>query len=82
MLEANEAFAIQLIVFQEELAPEQFNVHGGAIALRHPLGVSGARILVTLLYAMKRYGVPWGIATICFGSGGAIALAVERPEEK
>jgi len=78
MLEANEAFALQLIVFQAELAPEQFNVHGGAVALRHPLGVSGARILITLLHAMKRHDLPWGIATICFGSGGAIAVAVER----
>jgi acetyl-CoA C-acetyltransferase len=78
IIEANEAFGVQLPLFFEAFGPMQINVHGGAIALGHPFGAAGARILTTLLHAMKRYGHRRGIATICFGSGGAYAIAVER----
>ncbi len=75
--EANEAFGIQLPIFHREFEPADINVHGGAIALGHPLGAAGARILTTLLYAMKRYDHRRGFATICYGGGGGYALAVE-----
>jgi len=55
------------------------NVNGGAVALGHPIGASGARVLVTLLYAMEDRGAKSGIATLCLGGGNAVALAVERP---
>ena len=64
----------------QELAldPEKTNVNGGAVALGHPIGASGARILVTLLYEMERRNVKRGIAALCLGGGNAVALAVER----
>ncbi|MCJ7750344.1 MAG: acetyl-CoA C-acyltransferase, partial [Armatimonadetes bacterium] len=76
--EANEAFGIQLPLFHSAFEGVDINVHGGAIALGHPLGSAGARITTTLLYAMKRYGHRRGFSTICYGGGGAYALAVER----
>jgi len=78
--ELNEAFAAQALGVLAELKidEEKVNVHGGAIALGHPIGASGARILVTLLYAMKRRGVKLGVASLCIGGGQGIAMAVER----
>ena len=61
-----------------ELDPERVNVHGGAIALGHPLGASGARVLVTLEAAMRRHGAQRGLAALCIGVGQGIALLVER----
>jgi acetyl-CoA C-acetyltransferase len=77
--EANEAFAAQSVAVGRELGIEdsKLNVHGGAIALGHPIGASGARILVTLLYAMKRYDAKRGLATLCIGGGQGTALIVE-----
>lgn len=78
ILEGNESFGVQIPIFEEAVPIERQNVHGGAVALRHPLGCSGARIIVTLLHAMKRYDLKRGLATICFASGGAFAMAFER----
>ncbi len=80
LFEINEAFSVQTVAVMRELgiAPEKVNVHGGAVALGHPIGASGARILTTLLYAMKRRGVRRGIAALCLGGGNGVALAVER----
>lgn len=80
LMEVNEAFAAQsLAVLKDlELKPEKVNVNGGAIALGHPVGASGARILVTLLYEMKRRDVKTGLATLCIGGGQGTALIVER----
>ena len=80
LFELNEAFSVQSIAIIRELAidPERVNVHGGAIALGHPIGASGARILTTLLYAMQRRNVRRGIASLCLGGGNGVALAVER----
>jgi len=79
LFELNEAFSVQAIavIEQLELPPEKVNVNGGAVALGHPIGASGARILVTLLYEMLRRGSKRGIATLCLGGGNAVALAVE-----
>jgi acetyl-CoA C-acetyltransferase len=80
LVEANEAFAAQACAVNKELGwdPSKVNVNGGAIALGHPVGASGARILVTLLYEMKRRGAHKGLATLCIGGGMGIALCVER----
>ncbi|WP_141994555.1 acetyl-CoA C-acetyltransferase [Bacillus sp. B4EP4a] len=80
LMEVNEAFAAQsLAVLKDlELKPEKVNVNGGAIALGHPVGASGARILVTLLYEMKRRAAKTGLATLCIGGGQGTALIVER----
>lgn len=80
LFELNEAFSVQaLAVIRDlELDPEKVNVHGGAVALGHPIGASGARVLTTLLYAMRRRGATKGIASLCLGGGNAVALAVER----
>jgi acetyl-CoA C-acetyltransferase len=80
LVELNEAFSVQAIAVMEqlELNPEKVNVNGGAVALGHPIGASGARILVTLLYEMARRNAKRGIATLCLGGGNAVALAVER----
>jgi acetyl-CoA C-acetyltransferase len=80
LVEANEAFAAQAIAVNRELGwdPAKVNVNGGAIALGHPIGASGARILVSLLYEMKRRDVKKGLATLCIGGGQGVALAVER----
>ena len=80
LIEANEAFASQSIADGQELGWDwqRVNVNGGAIALGHPIGASGARVLTTLLYAMKQRGVTKGLATLCLGGGDAVALSVER----
>jgi acetyl-CoA C-acetyltransferase len=80
LIEANEAFAAQGIAVSRELGwdTEKLNVNGGAIALGHPIGASGARILVTLLHEMVRRDVHKGLATLCIGGGQGIAIAVER----
>jgi len=80
LVEANEAFAAQAISVNRELGwdPSKVNVNGGAIALGHPIGASGARILVTLLHEMVRRDAHRGLATLCIGGGQGVALAVER----
>jgi 3-oxoadipyl-CoA thiolase len=80
LVELNEAFAAQTLAVLRELPipRDRLNVHGGAIALGHPLGASGARILTTLLYAMRRHGARRGLATMCIGVGQGIATLVER----
>jgi acetyl-CoA C-acetyltransferase len=80
LIEANEAFAAQLIAVARELDfdLERLNVNGGAIALGHPIGASGARILVTLLYELRRRGGRYGLATLCIGGGMGIACIVEN----
>jgi acetyl-CoA C-acetyltransferase len=79
LLEINEAFAAQMVAIIRELAldPARVNVNGGAIALGHPIGASGARVLTTLLHAMKARGARRGIASLCLGGGNGVALAVE-----
>jgi acetyl-CoA C-acetyltransferase len=80
LVEANEAFAAQACAVNKDLGwdPEIVNVNGGAIALGHPIGASGARILVTLLYEMKKRNAKRGLATLCIGGGMGIAMCVER----
>ncbi|MBM3486965.1 MAG: acetyl-CoA C-acetyltransferase [Alphaproteobacteria bacterium] len=80
LIEANEAFAAQACAVNKELAWDtaKVNVNGGAIALGHPVGASGARVLTTLLFEMKRRGARKGLATLCIGGGMGIALTVER----
>jgi acetyl-CoA C-acetyltransferase len=80
LIEANEAFAVQTIAVGRELGwdPARVNVNGGAIALGHPIGASGARILVTLLHEMRKRDVRKGLATLCIGGGQGVATAVER----
>ena len=80
LVEHNEAFSSASVAVMRELdiPKEKFNVHGGAVALGHPIGASGARILVTLLYAMKQYKKHRGLATICLGGGNAVNMIVER----
>ncbi|CAN5355791.1 MAG: acetyl-CoA C-acetyltransferase [Acidobacteria bacterium] len=79
LFEINEAFSVQAVAVMRELGidPARVNVHGGAVALGHPIGASGARVLTTLLYAMKRRGAKRGIAALCLGGGNGVALAVE-----
>ncbi len=81
LFELNEAFSVQAVAVMRELGidPARVNVHGGAVALGHPIGASGARILTTLLYAMRRRDAKRGIATLCLGGGNGVALAVEQP---
>jgi acetyl-CoA C-acetyltransferase len=78
--EVNEAFAVVALAFIRDLglAPERVNVHGGAVALGHPIGASGARILVTLLHALRAGGGRFGCAAICIGGGEATAMVIER----
>jgi len=80
LLEINEAFASVVLAATRDLRlnPERVNVHGGAVALGHPIGASGTRILATLLHALQRYDKRRGIASACIGGGEAVALAVER----
>ena len=80
LIEANEAFAAQALSVGKELEwdAEKVNVNGGAIALGHPIGASGCRILVTLLHEMQRRDVKRGLATLCIGGGQGVALAMER----
>jgi acetyl-CoA C-acetyltransferase len=79
LLEINEAFSVQAVAVIRELGipMDRVNVHGGAVALGHAIGASGARVLTTLLYAMKRRGARRGIAALCLGGGNGVALAVE-----
>jgi acetyl-CoA C-acetyltransferase len=79
LFEINEAFSVQAVAVMRELGidPARVNVHGGAVALGHPIGASGARILTTLLYAMKRRRAKRGIAALCLGGGNGVAVAVE-----
>ena len=81
LFEINEAFSVQLVAVMRELGidPARVNINGGAVALGHPIGASGARVLTTLLYAMRRRGARRGIASLCLGGGNGVALAVERP---
>jgi acetyl-CoA C-acetyltransferase len=80
LFEINEAFSVQLVAVMRELGIDssKVNVNGGAVALGHPIGASGARVLTTLLYEMKRRNVRRGIASLCLGGGNGVALAVER----
>jgi len=81
LFEINEAFAVVTMAAMQELSlpHEKVNVHGGACALGHPIGASGARIVVTLLAAMQKYGLKRGAAALCIGGGEATAIALERP---
>jgi acetyl-CoA C-acetyltransferase len=80
LIEANEAFAVQALADGKELGWDwdRVNVHGGAVALGHPIGASGARVLTTLLHAMRDRDAATGLATLCLGGGDAVALSVER----
>jgi acetyl-CoA C-acetyltransferase len=80
LFELNEAFAAQMLACGKELRLDEakVNVHGGAIALGHPIGASGARVLVTLLYALEQRGLRRGLAALCLGGGNAVAVVVER----
>jgi acetyl-CoA C-acetyltransferase len=80
LFELNEAFSVQALAVLKDLGidPKKVNVNGGAVALGHAIGSSGARILTTLLYALERRGLKRGIATLCLGGGNGVALAVER----
>jgi acetyl-CoA C-acetyltransferase len=80
LFEMNEAFAAQMLACGRELSLDEsrVNVHGGAIALGHPIGASGARVLVTLLYALEQSGLRRGLAALCLGGGNAVAMVVER----
>jgi acetyl-CoA C-acetyltransferase len=79
LFEINEAFAMVAMLAINDLGldPAKVNVHGGACALGHPLGSSGSRIIVTLLYALQQYGKKRGIASLCIGGGEATAVAIE-----
>ena len=81
LVEANEAFAAQSLAVIKDLGlpKEKVNVNGGAIALGHPIGASGARILVTLLNALEKRNLKKGVAAICLGGGEGLAMAIERP---
>ncbi len=80
LFEINEAFAVQAVAVTGELGiPEtKLNVHGGAVALGHPIGASGARVLTTLVHALERHGLRRGVAALCLGGGNGVALAIER----
>lgn len=83
LFEHNEAFASASCAVQKELAipEEKFNVNGGAVALGHPIGASGARVLTTLIHALKRTGGHRGLATLCLGGGNAVAMLIEIPDQ-
>ncbi len=80
LFEINEAFAVVPIAVHKELSIpfEKMNIHGGAVSLGHPIGASGARILTTLIYALKRYNKKFGLATLCIGGGEAVAMIIEN----
>jgi len=80
LYELTEAFSVQALGVIRELGldPNKVNVNGGAVAIGHPIGASGARVLVTLIYEMTRRNVHRGIAALCLGGGNAVAMAVER----
>lgn len=79
LFEINEAFSAQMVVLIKEMGLDtnKLNIHGGAVALGHPIGATGARILTTLIYALKRRGGKKGIAALCLGGGDAVAMAIE-----
>jgi acetyl-CoA C-acetyltransferase len=79
LFELNEAFSVQAVAVVRELGIdlERVNVHGGAVAMGHPIGASGARVLTTLIYALKRRNLKRGIASLCLGGGNGVALAIE-----
>ncbi len=79
LFEINEAFSVQMVAVLRELGidPAKVNIQGGAVALGHPIGASGARVLTTLIYALKRTGRKRGIASLCLGGGNGVALAIE-----
>jgi acetyl-CoA C-acetyltransferase len=81
LFEINEAFAVVALACSDGLGldPARVNVHGGAVALGHPIGASGARVLVTLLHALEQRGLRRGVATLCLGGGEAVAMLIERP---
>jgi acetyl-CoA C-acetyltransferase len=81
LFELNEAFAVQALAVTRELGIplDKVNVNGGAVAIGHPIGASGARVLVTLIHAMQHRGARRGVAALCLGGGNSVALAVERP---
>jgi acetyl-CoA C-acetyltransferase len=81
LFELNEAFAVQAVAVVRELGidPDRVNVHGGAIALGHPIGASGARVLTTLLYSLRKTKGRYGVASLCVGGGMGVAMVVERP---
>jgi acetyl-CoA C-acetyltransferase len=80
LFEINEAFSVQMVAVLRELGiePARVNIQGGAVALGHPIGASGARVLTTLIYALRRTGKKRGIASLCLGGGNGVALAIER----
>jgi acetyl-CoA C-acetyltransferase len=80
LIEMNEAFSVQMVALQRQLKadPDRWNVHGGAVALGHPIGCSGTRVLVTLLHAMQRHDKARGMAGLCLGGGNAVVMGVER----
>ena len=80
IIEANEAFAAQALAVGKELGwdPDKVNPNGGAIAIGHPIGASGARVLTTLLYEMERRDARKGLVTLCIGGGMGIAMCIER----
>ena len=80
LVEANEAFAAQALAVNKDMGwdPSIVNVNGGAIAIGHPIGASGARVLVTLLHEMQRRNAKKGLATLCIGGGMGVAMCVER----
>jgi acetyl-CoA C-acetyltransferase len=80
LIEANEAFASQCVAVGKDLSidPEKLNVNGGAIALGHPIGASGARILITLIYELQRRKARYGLATLCIGGGQGTAMIIEN----
>jgi acetyl-CoA acetyltransferase len=82
LIEINEAFAAQVLACVGELGidEDRLNVNGGAIALGHPLGCSGARLMTTLLWEMRRRGARYGVAALCVGVGQGVATIVENPE--
>jgi len=79
LYELNEAFSVQSVALVQELGLDasRVNVNGGAVALGHPIGCSGARVLTTLIYEMQRRNAKRGIASLCLGGGNAVAMAVE-----
>ena len=81
LFEINEAFSAVSLAINRELGLDdaKVNIHGGAVALGHPIGATGARILTTLLYAMEARGARRGLASLCIGGGEALAIVVERP---
>ena len=80
LVEHNEAFSSASVAVMKgcNIPEDRFNVHGGAVALGHPIGCSGSRILITLMHAMKKYDKNRGLATICLGGGNAVSMIIER----